>query len=271
MVVMDWNLIRAFFIVSETGSLSAAAKNMKISQPTLGRYINALEAQIGSPLFIRSRTGMELTQTGLTLLEEARVMDREAGHFALKAAGRETAVSGTVRITASSAVATYLLPALLVEFQKSEPQIQIELVSTDTVENLLARDADIAVRMVRPVQNDLIARKANALRMGAHAHRDYLSRFGTPARMEDMLDHQIIGYDRNDMILRTMAEYGIKRSRDMFAFRTDDQVAYWELVKAGAGIGFGSNYLAAMTPELVRVVPALNIPALPCGWRRMLN
>ena len=249
--------------VAESGSLTAAANMLNISQPTIGRHINALEVAIGGPVFVRSRAGMQLNNAGLSLLDEARAMQREADLFAVKAAGHESAISGTVRITASDIVATYLLPPLLAALGRNEPQIQIELVSTNAVENLLSRDADIAVRMVRPTQNDLIARKANTLTMGAWAHQDYISTFGKPTLLDELFDHQIIGYDRNDMILQVMAGLGIKGNREMFAYRTDDQVANWELVKAGAGIGFGAHYLASMAPELSQVVPQLEIPSLP--------
>ncbi len=259
----DWNNIRAFLAVAETGSLSDAATRLNVSQPTLGRYITRLEDKIGEPLFIRSRTGMELTRIGLSLVDDAKAMQAEADRFSLKAAGQETSISGTVRITASDVVATYLLPEILVDLKNSHPEIDIELVPSNRVENLLSRDADIAVRMVRPTQNDLIASKVNEMSIGTWAAKSYLLKHGTPTSFEHLFGHQIIGYDRHDMMLKQMSDLGIKADRALFTFRTDDQVAYWELVKAGAGIGFGSNYIARQTPDLVRLVPDLQLQPLP--------
>ncbi len=259
----DWNNIRAFLAVTETGSLSEAAVQLNLSQPTLGRYITRLEDNVGEPLFVRSRNGMELTQIGLSLVADAKAMQQEANHFALKLAGNETTISGTVRITASDVVATYLLPPILVDLKALYPKITIELVPSNQIENLLSRDADIAVRMVRPTQNDLIAIKVNELTMGTWASKTYLEKFGTPTKIEDLFTHQIIGYDRQDLMLKQMENLGIKADRNLFTFRTDNQVAYWELVKAGAGIGFGSNFVAAQSPNLVRLAPDLRLQSLP--------
>ena len=134
---------------------------------------------------------------------------------------------------------------------------------SNRLENLLSRDADIAVRMVQPVQNDLITVKVNEMSMGAWAARTYLERAGRPRRMQDLFDHQIIGYDRETFMLEEISRMGIDVDRTFFAFRTDDQVAYWELVRAGAGIGFGANYLGRQSPELERLVPDLPIAPLP--------
>jgi DNA-binding transcriptional LysR family regulator len=260
---MDWNLIKTFLAVAEQQTLLAAAQALGLSQPTVGRHIDELEAATGLTLFVRGRRGMALTEAGLSLLEDARGMAREADHFMLRVSGRANDVSGPVRISASDIVATYLLPPLLVALKNEEPGIDIELVPSNTVANLLARDADIAVRMVRPVQNDLIAVKVNNFAIGTHAHETYLARHGEPQSVEDFSRHRLVGYDRDMQILNAMKAMGIPGDRSLFTFRTDDQVTYWELVKAGAGIGFGSLWLGRQTPGVRRIVPELQIPALP--------
>jgi DNA-binding transcriptional LysR family regulator len=181
-------------------------------------------------------------------------------------------VEGTIRITASEVVSTYLLPEILVALAEEEPALEIELVASDSVQNLLARDADIAVRMVRPTQNDLIVRKVNEAAMGAFAHRDYLERHGTPRKPADLLSHRIIGQDREDLILRGMARLGMKADRSAFTFRTDHPIASWELVRSGAGIGFAQVAVAARFPGLVRVLTGLEIEPLPywlCSHREL--
>ncbi|MCI5075120.1 LysR family transcriptional regulator [Oricola sp.] len=268
----DWNLIKSFLAVLDAGSLSGAALSTGISQPTLGRHIDELETLTGLVLFERGRSGMTPTQNALALLEEARSMQAGADALAMTVAGRETAVAGTIRITASEIVSNYVLPEVLIALQEAEPALEIELVASNSVQNLLARDADIAVRMVRPVQNDLIARKVNEMAMGAYARRDYLDRHGTPDTVADMASHRLIGYDRNDLIERGMARLGLTFDRSQFRFRVDNQIVNWELVKAGAGIGFGPRFVAAKSPDLVRVLPWLDIEPLPywlCSHREL--
>ena len=260
---MDWNLIRSFLAVAEHGSLAAAALDTGISQPTLGRHIDALEASLGLLLFSRGRSGMALTEAGLSIVEDARAMRAEADRLAVKAAGRAETVSGTVRITASQVFSTYVMPQVIAGLASAEPDIQVELVASNAVENLLSRDADIAVRMVRPVQNDVIARKTNDLGMGAYAHEDYLARHGTPAAGDELFLHRIVGMDRSNLIIDGMAALGMHAQRSSFAVRTDDQVAYVELVRAGAGIGFLADVIARADPRLCRILPEIEIPALP--------
>lgn len=268
----DWNLIKSFLAVLDAGSLSAAAERTGISQPTLGRHVDEIEAATGLVLFERGRAGMLATPDALALAEQARAMQAGAAAFAMAATNRDARVEGTIRITASEIVSTLLLPEILVALAEEEPALQIELVASDSVQNLLARDADIAVRMVRPVQNDIIARKVNDAAMGAYAHRDYLARHGMPNTVAGLAAHRVVGQDRGDLILKAMARYGMKAERSAFAFRTDHQIAAWELVKAGAGIGFAQVAIAARFPELVRILPDLRIDPLPywlCSHREL--
>ncbi len=262
---LDWNLIRSFLAVAETGSLLAGAAELSISQPTIGRHIDELERSLSLTLFVRGRTGAHLTEACLSLMDEAKTMAAEADRFLVKAAGRSADVSGTVRITASEVVATYVLPQVLVALKDAEPGIDIELVPSNAVANLLSRDADIAVRMVRPTQNDVIAVKVNDFAMGSYAHRNYLSRFGTPKSIAELYSgrHRIVGLDRDPLMLNVMERRGFRGDRSMFTFRTDDQVAYWEIVRAGAGIGFGPRWVARQMTGIVRVLPEFEIPALP--------
>ena len=268
----DWNLIKSFLAVLDAGTLSGAAAATRTSQPTLGRHVDELEALTGLVLFERGRSGMAPTANALALAEEARAMQSGADAFTLAATGRDTRVEGTIRITASEVVSTYLLPEILVALAEAEPALEIELVASDSVQNLLARDADIAVRMVRPVQNDLIVRKVNEAAMGAYAHRDYLAKHGTPKGPDDIFSHRVIGQDRGDLILRGMAALGLKCDRSAFAFRTDHPIASWQLLRAGAGIGFAQVAIAAHAPELVRILPDLHIEPLPywlCSHREL--
>jgi DNA-binding transcriptional LysR family regulator len=259
----DWNLIRSFLAVLDAGTLSGAARQSGISQPTLGRHVGELEAQTGLVLFERGRAGMMPTQAALRIADEARQMRDSAAAFSMAATDQETRVEGTIRLTASRVMATFVLPPVLAALRAAEPALAIELVASDSIENLLARDADIAVRMVRPTQNDLIARKVNDFVMGAYGHEDYLARAGTPQTIDDLYRHTMIGYDRTDLIERGMRALTGGYDRSAFQIRTDDQIAYWAIVEAGAGIGFGPRFVARRNPALHRVLPDLQIAPLP--------
>jgi DNA-binding transcriptional LysR family regulator len=204
------------------------------------------------------------TALALSVADAARRMAEGADAFALGAAGRRGMTGGTVRITTSDVAAVWLLPPLLAELQEREPQIQIELVASNGLTNLLRREADIAVRMVRPTQTSLVARKLGDIRIVAAAHQDYLAREGTPRQPKDLLNHRLIGFDRDDSMLRGFAAMGFVVTREQFVLRTDDQVAYAQLLRAGGGIGFVAAYCAASWPGVQAVLPKLALPLLPC-------
>lgn len=259
----DWSLVRAFLAVAETGSLSAAARHLSQSQPTLGRQIKQLEDQIGLRLFERQARGLELTETGESLLEPARAMRAAFGQLRLRAAGQDHKIQGTVRITASEVMAHHVLPQIIAQMRETEPNIQIELVPSDSSENLLFREADIAVRMYRSTQLDVITKQIGTVEMGIFAAKKYLAKHGTPERIEDLLNHTIVGYDRDDRIIVGMRDLGWPASRDFFDVRCDDQNTYWELVRAGCGVGFTQQPFANVDPLIQRVLPEVELPTLP--------
>ncbi|HGG05101.1 MAG TPA: LysR family transcriptional regulator [Aliiroseovarius sp.] len=260
---LDWSLIQTFLAVVETGSLSAAARQTGISQPTIGRHIRRMEAVLGVDLFHRVAKGLTLTEQGKLFVPAAREMRDAAGRIAVLSAGQDARLEGSVRITASQVVSHFLLPKILADLRLSEPGIQVDLVPTDTTENLLFREADIAIRMYRPTQLDVVTRHICDLPMGIFASRSYLHRAGMPASPNDMMDHDFVGYDRDTRIIEGMAEMGLSATRETFTTRTDDQVAYWQLVRAGCGLGVGQVAVAKGDPEIVRLFPNLPIPSLP--------
>lgn len=259
----DWSLVRSFLAALDHKSLLGAARVLKSSQPTIGRHIAELESQLGVVLFERTGRGLLPTDTALKLAEAARSMEQGAQRLARSVAGADASLSGSVRITASQPVACVLLPPILMRMRRALPEIQVELVCSNAVSNLLRREADIAVRMVQPDQATLVARRIGKVGIGAFAHRDYLRRRGTPRQLADLLGHELIGNDQDDNILRGFSAMGYAARRESFAFRTDDLMAYWEAVRAGLGIGFTADYLARTDKDVVPVLPALKIPSLP--------
>jgi DNA-binding transcriptional LysR family regulator len=263
MTDIDWNLIKSFVTVAETGSLSAAARKLAASQPTLGRHIAELEQALGVTLFRRGRRGYALTEAGSTLYERGRAVSEQASAFSLLALGSAEAIEGTVRIAASEVVAAYVLPGMMARLGVEEPGIEVEISASNQVENLLRRDADIAIRMVKPAQNELVARKVADIPLRACAAKSYLDRRGRPREPGDL-----IGFDRSDEIIRGFAQFGVSLTRNAFRFRTDNQIVLWEAVRTGNGIGFGQEPLANRDPLVETVLPDLALPTLPV-WLAM--
>lgn len=259
----DWTLVRSFLAALEHGSLLGAARALQSSQPTIGRHIAELESQLGVALFERSGRGLKPLGMALRLADSARAMEAGALQLQRSISSQDNAVSGTVRITASQTVACAMLPPILARLQQHLPGIQIELVSSNEVSNLLRREADIAVRMVPPDQSSLVARRIGKVTIGTYAHRDYLKRAGTPRLPPDLLAHALIGSDKNEDILRGFTKMGYPVTKEQFAFRTDDLMAHWHAVQSGVGIGFIADYLARTHADVVPLLPMLKIPALP--------
>ncbi len=205
---------------------------------------------------------MTLTPAGAALLPEARAMRDAAARLALQAAGQEARMQGTVRLTASRLVSQYLLPPMLAELRRAEPGIEIELVPSDTTENLLYREADIALRMYRPTQLDVVTRHVADLAMGLYAAPSLL-KDGPPGDVAATLALDFVGLDRSDLMLRMMGDLGIVRRRTDFALRCDDQVVYWALVRAGCGVGAMQRVVGDADAAVVRIADFVPIPTLP--------
>ncbi|MGX5803230.1 LysR family transcriptional regulator [Bradyrhizobium sp. Arg314] len=264
----DWNLVKSFVAVAETGSLSAAARRLAASQPTLGRHIAELEQALGVILFRRGRRGYELTEAGSTLYERGRAVSEQANAFSLLALGSVEAIEGTVRIAASEVVAAFVLPQMMARLGEEEPGIEVEIVASNQVENLLRRDADIAIRMVRPAQNELVARKVTDIALCLCAASSYLDRRGRPETPADLADHALVGFDRSDEIIRGFTSFGIPVARGHFRFRTDNQIVLWEAVRTGNGVGFGQEPLVDRDPDMEKLLLDVPLPILPV-WLAM--
>ncbi|WP_299729890.1 LysR family transcriptional regulator [uncultured Tateyamaria sp.] len=263
MLTPDWTQMQSFAAVAEHGSLSAAARALGSSQPTLSRHIALLESDLGTRLFDRSRGGMALTAKGKDLVAHAGQMADAAARFAMTATGRGSDLAGTVRITASQVVATYVLPAQLKSLRDTYPEIAIEVVASDSTDNLLRREADIALRMYRPTQQDVIAQHVADVPVAAYAAHAYIAQHGQPDSLADIRNHVLIGYDRSTLLIDGFARAGFEVTRDSFALRCDDQVACWEMVVAGCGIGFGQMSVGDADPRVVRVSGDNAVATLP--------
>ncbi|MCL6707048.1 LysR family transcriptional regulator [Pseudomonas sp. R2.Fl] len=251
---LDWSHYRSFLAVLRHGSLSAAARDLGLTQPTLGRHIDALEQATGAPLFIRSQQGLLPTETAREMQPHAEAMAASAAALARAASGHATAPKGTVRISASEVIGIEVLPPIIAELQESHPGLQVELSASDNVEDLLRQQADIAVRMVAPTQEALISRRVGAIPLGFHAHRTYLERHGEPRTAADLAGHRLIGYDRQLVYVRSILKDRPDLARLEFAFRADSNLSQLAMIRAGGGIGMCQSPLAARDPDLVEIL-----------------
>ncbi len=259
---IDWNLLRALVAVLEHGSLTRAAERLGTSQPTLSRQIAALEQQVGAPLFERAARRLKPTPQAEALAEPAQRMLAAAqamAHVAQQASGQ---LAGSVRLTASEVVSAHVLPPMLTRLAARHPEIQVELVASNRLDNLLEREADIAVRMLRPTQGTLIARHIADWPLGFFANRRLLPRKRL-ATMQQAMQMRWLGYDQSMQMIEGFRAAGFDLDRRFFAFRCDNQIVHFEALRAGLGIGIAIVALAAREPDLQRVLPELPLPVLP--------
>jgi DNA-binding transcriptional LysR family regulator len=260
---LDWNQLKAFLETAETGSLSAAARKLGLTQPTLSRQVAAIEQRMGVTLFERVGKAMALTPTGLDLLEHARAMGAAAETLGLAASGRSQAVGGVVSVSATDAVAAYLLPPLVRLLREKEPGIAIEVISSDALSDLLRREADIAIRHVKPEQPDLIARLIREAAANFYASEAWVKVHGHPRHAEEAARLPFVGSDRSGQFLAYLCQHGLPLTEANFSCYSDHSMAYWALVRHGMGIGAMTDEIARDTPGIIRVlddVPPVRFP-----------
>lgn len=262
---IDWNLVKCFTVVADLGSLTRAAVVLGISQPTLSRQVAELEELVGAALFERGARGLRLTEAGTALVEPARRMLAAAQAVSVAAAGQNHEAAGTVRVSASEFVSAYILPPILAALRLRHRDIQIELVASNQVDNLLAREADIAIRMVQPEQGGLIAKKIGDFPIGFYAHRDYLH---IPERRAaegagEVERHDWVGLDQSNRVIEGFRNAGYIVDKTFFAFRCDNDIVGWQAVLAGLGVGVTVQVVARQFPQLVRVLESQPLPDQP--------
>lgn len=260
---LNWSLVQSFLGALQHGSLLGAARHLKASQPTIGRHIAELERQLGVALFERTGRGLAPTDTALRLAEAARAMDAAAQQLTRQLVNAQSVQAGSVRVSASQPVACHVLPPLLAHMRQTLPDIQVELVVSNAVSNLLRREADIALRMVAPEQSSLVARRVGSVRLSVCAHQDYLRRRGVPKQARDLLGHDLIGGDRNNEFSKGLLAQGVPVTPAHFVLRTDDLIASWQGIRAGLGVGVAAEYLLRTEPQVSAVLPGVKIAPLP--------
>ncbi len=251
----SWDELRTFFEVVRDGSLSGAARRLGLTQPTVGRHIDALEDALGLALFTRSPRGLTPTPAAVTLAPHGEAMAAAAAALSRSASSEAALDKGAVRVTASEIVGCEVLPSIFADFRAKHPGVAIELAVTNRNEDLGRGDADIAVRMVRPTQSGLVARRIGATRIGLYARRDYCDRFGAPRSLADLRHHGMIGFDRDSRTFRSAGALAKQLTRADFGFRCDSDLAQLAALRAGVGIGGCQEGIARRSKDLVPILP----------------
>ncbi|MGA9848663.1 MAG: LysR family transcriptional regulator [Roseiarcus sp.] len=251
----SWDELRTFFEVVRDGSLSGAARRLGVTQPTVGRHIDALEDALGLALFTRSPRGLTPTRAALALAPHGETMVAAAASLSRSASSEAALDRGVVRVTASEIVGCEVLPSIFAGFRMRHPGVAIELAVTNRNEDLARGEADIAVRMVRPTQSGFVARRIGATRIGLYARRDYCDRFGAPRSIADLPHHCVIGFDRDSRTFRSAGALAKKLTRADFGFRCDSDLAQLAALRAGVGIGGCQEGIARRSKDLVPILP----------------
>ncbi|HWX10458.1 MAG TPA: LysR family transcriptional regulator [Trinickia sp.] len=249
-----WDLYRSLLAVLVEGSLSGAARALDVAQPTVGRHIAALERSLGLSLFTRSQTGLRPTPAALELRAYAEAMESTAAALKRAAASQGAGVQGVVRVTTSDVIGVEVLPPIVAGLRERYPELTVELVLTNRVQDLLRGEADIAVRMVRPRQELLVARRIGQIEVGLHASRRYLAGYGMPRTVAELKRHALIGFDQATPFIRSASRSLPELHRDLFSMRTDSDLAQLALIRAGAGIGMCQVPIAKRSDDLVRLL-----------------
>ncbi|MGI9368067.1 MAG: LysR family transcriptional regulator [Ruegeria sp.] len=259
----EWNHIRAFLATAENGSLSAAARQLRQTQPTLSRQVAALEADLGVMLFERVGRSLALTQAGLELLEHTKSMGEAANRIALAASGQVQSVEGQVRVTASDIMSAYVLPDVLRKIRAQAPLLRVDVVATNDVRDLMRREADIAIRHVRPEQPDLIAKLVQMAKAHLYASSAYLDRAGRPKVKDDLSAHDFVGFSDPQQMIDYLEPLGIRLNMQNFRLSSQSGIVAWEYVRQGFGITPMSEEVAGADPMIERALPDMDAIEFP--------
>lgn len=259
----DWNQARSFLAVAEERSLSAAAVALGVTQPTISRQIAALEDELNVILFERAGRSVTLTRTGQDLLDHVRTMATGANMLSLVASGQSQTIEGQVRVTASDMTAAYLLPHFLTRLRDAAPHLEIDIIADNNVRDLLLREADIAIRHVRPEQPNLISKLVSEDAARFYAVRSYVERHGYPTPGGDLTEHQFVSFGNVDRMLTYLTPLGLNLTRKNFRYVSKSQIVEWEIARSGHGIAIMTDKIAQKFPEFEPILTEIERFTIP--------
>jgi DNA-binding transcriptional LysR family regulator len=255
MADFDWNHMRAFLATVERGSLSAAARRLGLTQPTLSRQIAALEDELGILLFERVGKRLELTEAGQRLAGHVREMGTAADRVGLAASGQSSEVEGVVRITTIDVFAAYVLPSIMQRLATGAPGIVLEVIASNAIDDLMRREADIAIRHVPPSQPELIARRCPDSQIGLYAATRFLDAVGRPATPGDCARLPFIGFPESEILIKELNARGIPLRDDALRWRCASSLINWQLIREGFGYGIMFREAVKDTDGVEAILP----------------
>lgn len=258
---IDWNLARAFCATADAGSLSAAARKIGLTQPTLSRQVAALEDALGVTLFERIGKKLVLTDAGIGLLQHAQAMAAAADAMALAAAGKVKEIAGRVTVSASDAISAYLLPDIVARIRQQAPQITLVVVASNSISDLRRREADIAIRHVRPTEPELIGQLVHQSTAHFYAAESWVLKNGAPSSAAELVKADLLGFEPAERFAEHLNNVGIPITPDGFRIVSENGVVIWELVRRGLGVGAMLREIAERTPGIIRLLP--DLPGTP--------
>lgn len=262
-VTFDWNQARAFLVTAEEGSLSAAARALGQTQPTLSRQVSGLEEALGVTLFQRVGKALELTEAGLDILEHFRSMGEAARAISLTASGRSQSVEGPVSIAATIMMAEHHLPGAVEALREVAPGIEVTILPSNELSDIRRREADIAIRHVRPEEPELIAKKLGDTEATMFATKSYLDRLGRPITLEKLAKADYVGFEHAERMLPLFHSHGIAVTRENFRVVSSNGAVIKAMMLRHLGISYVTRDLAALYPELEEVMPEIEPMVVP--------
>ena len=254
-IKFDWNRARAFLVTAEEGTLSAAAKALDMTQPTLGRQVSALEAELGVSLFERTNSGLVLTQSGAELIKQVKIMGDAATNLSLLASGHAESIEGIVCISATEMISAFVLPPIIEKLRHQWPKIEIEIIASNETSDLSRREADIAIRNFRPTQQDLIAKRIKNTLGHFYASKPYIHTLESRDSPLDLNNAVFLGVDRSNDVISYLNKLGFQLTSTNFPVIVANHLVQWEMVKHGTGIGFMMEAIGDSEPLVERVLP----------------
>ncbi len=254
-IKFDWNRARAFLVTAEEGSLSAAARALDMTQPTVGRQVSALEAELGISLFARTSSGLVLTQSGSDLMVQVKAMGDAATNLSLLASGHADTVEGSVCISATEMIAAFILPPIIEKLRNQWPKIEIEIIASSDTSDLSRREADIAIRNYRPTQQELIAKRVQNTLGHLYASKSYIQNLEHRQSPQDLNNAVFLGTDHSNRVISYLNKFGFHLSSSNFPVIVANHLVQWEMVKHGVGIGFMTADIGDAEPLVERVLP----------------
>lgn len=233
---LDWNHLRAFLATAEAKSLSGAARRLGLTQPTLSRQIAGLEAHLKLLLFERVGRGLAITDAGRELLCHVQDMGEAAHRSAMAASGQRSDLTGWVRITASDIMSAHLMPGIVSDLRRIAPQLRIDVVATNDISDLMRREADIAIRHMRPHKPNLVARLVCEARGHFYAAKSFLDRVGRPTTKAELAQLDWVSFGDVDRMIEYLTALDIPLAPDAARVASENGLVAWEMAKAGLGI-----------------------------------